>query len=138
RAGEEIRMMEALPGERVGERLDDVLLADQLTEIPGAPLAGENLGHTRRELSRVSREENGSYSTATARGVAGARLEVGLHPDLGEVDPVVGVLDARVREMLVAVREVVLALRAEAVADSEMIAELKRRAEPLRAERGRR
>ena len=37
--------MEALLGERVAERLDDVLLPDQFGKRFGPPLAGEDLGH---------------------------------------------------------------------------------------------
>ena len=44
RAGEEIGVVQPLLAQRVRERAHDVLLADELGEAPGAPLAGENLG----------------------------------------------------------------------------------------------
>src|SRR5436189_5133026 len=43
RAREEIRMMQALGIERVCERFDDMLLADQLLEDPRAPLSRQYL-----------------------------------------------------------------------------------------------
>ncbi|KAG0190211.1 hypothetical protein DFQ28_002345 [Apophysomyces sp. BC1034] len=46
RAGEQISMMEPLRLQRMGERAHHVLLADERREIPGPPLACENLiGH---------------------------------------------------------------------------------------------
>ena len=45
RAGKQIGVMQPLHLERVGQRPHDVFLTDQLGKNPGAPLAGENLGH---------------------------------------------------------------------------------------------
>ena len=53
--GEEVRVVQALRLERVGERRDDVRLADDLLEDPGTPLAGEDLiGHREAEIELAS------------------------------------------------------------------------------------
>src|SRR6188474_3087245 len=54
-----------------------------------------------------------------------------LHANLVEVDAVVGSLDARVGQVLVAIREIERPFRAEAIADSQVIAELEAGAEAL-------
>src|SRR3989304_3769093 len=84
------------------ERPHHVLLPDQFRKNPGSPLAGENLGH---------------------------RLKMILEAQLMKIDALIGLLDSRVRQMLVTVADVVASPVAEAHTGAIVVAELKTAAE---------
>jgi hypothetical protein len=59
RAGEQVGVMQALGGQRIRQRLDDVLLPDHLLEVLGTVFAGEHeIGH--RRILGVGRDRYGA------------------------------------------------------------------------------
>lgn len=129
--------MQTLLFERIAQRPDNMLLSDKFGKKFRAPLTGKNLGHGSSVTK--DRSDNSFMKNSILRRIAAlfindfAGLKPILHAHLCKVDTVVGLFDTGIGQVLVPQSKVKRAFGAETITHAQMISELKRRAETLRA-----